>query len=95
MGIIKSTGEKSSTQIRLQQSDDVFSLKSLKTFLKDEGFNILKKGGYFLKPFTHHQMKQILDNEIIDDKILNGLYLVGQEIEELSSEIYCLCKKNN
>tara|TARA_B100001057_G_scaffold439640_1_gene472971 strand:+ start:2049 stop:2777 length:729 start_codon:yes stop_codon:yes gene_type:complete len=95
MGIIKSTAEKSTTQIRLQQSDDVFSLKSFQTFLKDKGFNILKKGGYFLKPFTHHQMKKILDNEIIDDKILNGLYMVGQEIEELSSEIYCLCKKNN
>tara|TARA_B110001450_G_C17658742_1_gene496336 strand:+ start:2462 stop:3208 length:747 start_codon:yes stop_codon:yes gene_type:complete len=92
IGLIKSIGEKSKTQINLQQSNQVFSLKSLQLFLNRSGFDVLKKGGYFIKPFTHNQMKQILENGIIDDKILDGLYLVGEEIQDLSSEIYCLCK---
>jgi len=95
MGLIKSTGEESKTQIDLQQSNQVFSLKTLRLFLNSSGFDVLKKGGYFIKPFTHDQMKQILDNGIIDDKVLNGLYLVGEEVQDLSAEIYCLCKIKN
>ena len=92
MGLIKTIGEESKTQIDLQQSNQVFSLRSLPLFLSSNGFDVFEKGGYFLKPFTHHQMKALLDNEIIDDNVLNGLFLVGEEIQDLSSEIYCLCK---
>jgi 2-polyprenyl-3-methyl-5-hydroxy-6-metoxy-1,4-benzoquinol methylase len=95
MGLIENIGEESRTQINLQQSNQVFSLKSFSSFLNSSGFDVLKKGGYFIKPFTHDQMKQILDNGIIDDKVLNGLYLAGEEIQDLSSEIYCLCKIKN
>ena len=50
-------------------------------------FEIIDKGGYFIKPFSHSQMAKMLEYEIIDEKSLEGLYNL-KVLEEFSSEIF-------
>ena len=86
-GIIPSLDERSNTQIRLQQNE-FFDLNELNNFIKKAGFYAIDKGSYFVKPFTHGQMSNLLDNGIIDDAILDGFYNLTEEFPENGSEIY-------
>ncbi len=77
----------SDTNYKLQQRK-VYDLEQLKRELSDCGFSILDSGSYFVKPFTHRQMSRILEEGIIDEKILDGLYKISKYIPEFGSEIY-------
>ena len=90
-GLIKDTHEMSDQNKRLEQHS-IFDLKSLQDMVEQAGFKIIGSGGYFIKPFTHIQMAQILEYKIISEEILNGLYKLTDYIPELSSEIWVNCK---
>lgn len=88
MGLIPELEVFSERNVLLQQKH-VFSLKSLKEIVAGLGWEILDSGSYFLKPFTHHQMHKILQENIIDLSTLDGLYNMGESnIADLGSEIY-------
>lgn len=71
------------------QQHAVFDMKTLKQLVNEENFKIIEEGSYFLKPFTHKQMQQCIDLEIINDDILNGLNgLCESHFKEYGSEIY-------
>ncbi len=86
-GIIENPNEFSDTQIKFQVNR-VFNLAILKNIVKDIGFEIIDSGSYFIKPFTHLQMKSLIENEIIDEDILDGLYNIIEYMPELGSEIF-------
>ena len=90
MGIIDSIFEFSSTNIRMQQNR-VFNLVSLRDLLEKHKYKILDTGSYFIKPFTHNQMSRITDNNIIDKKILDGLFGMTTYFPDLGSEIFVNC----
>lgn len=92
MGLIKDEHELSEKGILFQQNR-VFDMNSLKKLVKQEGFEIVKEGSYFVKPFSHDQMKAILDAGFIDQKVLDGLYRLSDVIPEYGSEIYLNLKK--
>jgi hypothetical protein len=91
MGIIDSVYQLSDRNILLQQTT-VFDLKSLSELLMKNGFNIIKAGSSFIKPFTHQQMHDMLKHNTINDKTLDGLYKMEQYMPDLGSEIFVNCK---
>lgn len=87
MGLINSVYNKSDMQVKLQITN-TFDLDSLEKILNESGFDIVEKGSYFFKPFTHNQMKAIVDNDIIDVGVLDGLYDVNKYFPLNGSEIF-------
>lgn len=53
-----------------------------------KNIEVLEKGSYFLKPFTHRQMKLCLNIGILDEKIIDGLDRMTKYMSELGSEIF-------
>ena len=96
MGIIKDTHEKSSRNIELQQNYN-FSTDTLKKMIMNlsKKVEITKLSTFFLKPFTHDQMFLMFSEEIIDKKVIDGLYEVSSETEGLGSEIACVITFND
>jgi SAM-dependent methyltransferase len=92
MGLIKSQLEMSNLNIQYQQNR-VFNLDSLEKLATDYDFNVIEKGSYFIKPFTHTQMQKMMDNNIIDTKVLDGFYNLIKHFPDLGSEIYINFKK--
>lgn len=89
--LINSIYEKSDTQKILQQFY-TFDIQSMRNLLESLDFEVLKTGSYFLKPFSHKQMKNLVDNKIINDQILDGLHKMIKYFPEFGSEIYLICK---
>jgi SAM-dependent methyltransferase len=92
MGLIQSQMEMSDLNIQYQQNR-VFDLNSLEKLVSDYDFNVIEKGSYFVKPFTHAQMQKMIDNDIIDTKVLDGFYKLIKHLPGLGSEIYINFKK--
>jgi len=86
IGKLNSVYDKTQTHIKLQQNM-VFDMGKLVGLINQYGFEVIEKGGYFVKPFSHMQMQKMLECGIIDKKILDGLYEL-KELEEFGSEIY-------
>lgn len=87
-GLIDSVYDKSTTQLTFQQSH-IFDLNSLVNLLEYVGYKIIDSGSYFVKPFTHNQMSNIIANKIIDDTILDGFNNMIKYCRDIGSEIYC------
>ena len=85
--LISDLHEMSGNNIALQQSR-VFDMNSLSELVETSGFKIVDKGSFFLKPFTHRQMMEMLKNNVIDTNILNGLDRMTKYFPEFGSEIY-------
>lgn len=88
-GYIQHTSDKSEKNIILQQTS-VFNLQTLKDLICESicGVEILDQGSYFVKPFTHGQMEQLLSTGIIEKKVLDGLYELVDYLPEFGSEIF-------
>lgn len=77
------------------QQNTVFDLNALMDLARSCGFNIIESGSYFLKPFTHNQMQQAVDNGILDDQVMDGLYETGKILQGYGSEIYLNLRLKN
>jgi len=86
-GLIKSCFDMSDANLKLQQHR-VFDMCSLIKLVEDEGFKVLSSGSYFIKPFTHEQMYNILNRKIIDSKVIEGFNNLIKYLPEYGSEIY-------
>jgi phospholipid N-methyltransferase len=89
MGLIEDVKNMSLRNLKLQQHR-VYDMNSLLEELTSVGFDITEQGGYFIKPFTHAQMEAISPS--LDQTILDGLYKLGKDRPEWSSEIYVEAK---
>lgn len=73
---------------KLFQQHNVYDKDRLGKVVKSAGFRVIEEGSYFVKPFTHKQMFDMLENHIIDEKILDGLYDIAKYFPEYGSEIF-------
>ncbi len=80
--------------IKKYQIQRVYDIDKLTKEVEACGFKVVESGTYFPKFFTHDQMQACLDNEIISDEVLLGIYHLGKYIPELGSELYVQCIKN-
>ena len=87
LGYIKDIFQKSDTQIKMQQNN-VFSEQTLAKLLINNGFNIIEKGDYIFKPFTHAQMQLLIDRGIFTEEFLSGLARMSKYTKGMGSEIY-------
>lgn len=74
------------------QQHTVFDRKRLHKIVTVQGGVILNEGGFFVKPFSHKQMYAIMQAGILDENVLDGLYMLGSSMPEFASEIYVNCK---
>ena len=91
-GIISDTHDMSERNKTLQQNN-VFDLEKLKQLVEKTQLSVIQGGAYFVKPFTHAQMYEMLKHDIINEEILDGLYNIGKYMPDLGSEIYVNCRK--
>ena len=86
-GLIENISELSESNKRFQQNT-VFQLDQIKHLLVENSFEILDYGTIFIKPFTHSQMQKLVDLEILNDAIMDGLFNATSTLSDLGSEIY-------
>jgi 2-polyprenyl-3-methyl-5-hydroxy-6-metoxy-1,4-benzoquinol methylase len=91
MGIIERTDEFSESNIK-HQTKRIFDLSELEILASNNGFQVLDSGSYFIKPFTHSQMQEMINTNILNMNILNGLYELSDIIPDLGSEIFITFK---
>lgn len=91
LGILSNVFEQSEGNKRLQQNTN-FDMKRLRKMVEDSGLDILEEGAYFIKPFSHKQMQAMIDQQIIDDNVLEGLYNLSKYMPQFGSEIYVNCR---
>jgi len=87
MGLIDSIYQKSDTQLRLQ-GHTTFDMDHLIQLTTSVGFKVLDQGSFFVKPFTHAQMDQLLKAGMLTERMLDGLYGMAKHLPELGSEIF-------
>lgn len=92
MGLINDEHDMSERNILYQQYN-VFDICSLKNIFKENGFEIIDSGSYFIKPFTHSQMYEMMNSKIININILDALYDMIEYMPDLGSEIFINVKK--
>jgi SAM-dependent methyltransferase len=94
MGLISDLKEFSVSNIKYQ-TQRVFNIKDLEKTMSENGFQILDKGSYFIKPFTHTQMQCMIDKNIIDQGVLEGLNNLSKSLPDFGSEIFITVKLNS
>lgn len=87
MGITESVFEMSARNVKFQQQR-IFDLKTLSSLVTESGFEVIDSGSFFLKPFTHKQMDELIKHKIISSAVLEGLYNIVKYMPEMGSEIY-------
>ena len=95
MKLIPDVYQKSETQSLMQQSSTVYDKGKLETLCKLCGFEVLRFGTYFIKPFTHSQMQMCLDKHIFNEDLLDGLNQLISYIPDYGSEIFIQLKVDN
>ena len=96
MGLVESIFEKSERNHSLQQSNifDKISLIQLITNTLPDIY-IKECQSFFIKPFTHDQMMKCLDQNIINNKVIDGFYKLSKIFPEVGCELYCFFSKVN
>ena len=87
MGLIDALQAISPRQRQLQQQR-TFDLDSLVGLCEGAGFEVLERGSYFIKPFTHDQMSELQRVGMLDERMLAGLYGLERELPGFGSEIF-------
>jgi acetyltransferase-like isoleucine patch superfamily enzyme len=91
MGLIDSIYQKSEHD-ELFDRQNVFNRNSFNDLMKSHRFKVIDSGSYFLKPFTHSQMDDLLNKEIINEKVLDGLDRIIEFFPDMGAELWNICK---
>lgn len=87
MGLIDSPKALSSTQLTMQQRS-TYDSQALHAELNRAGFRVTDSGSLFVKPFTHAQMQQLVDQGFMTTAMLDGLDRLADVQPDLGSEIW-------
>lgn len=91
MGIADSIFQKSSHD-ELFEREKIFDCKSFNKLFIENKFKVVESGSYFIKPFTHSQMDEILVKGIIDESALEGFDRMIEILPGMGAEIWNLSK---
>jgi hypothetical protein len=87
MELTKNEFERSKSNIQFQQNN-IFNLNSLIEIVEKNGFIVLESGSYSFKPFTHQQMQDMINLNLITEKMLDGFFKMEKFLPEVGSEIF-------
>jgi SAM-dependent methyltransferase len=93
LGILENTTALTSTEIMMQQYSN-YSPDSLQNLLKELGYTIDLSVTNFLKPHTHKQMQNWVDEGLLTEAKLQSLYELSELFEPYNSEIFILARKS-
>lgn len=93
MGLIDDVHQLSEANHVLQQHS-VFDLDMLCELVEVSDMQVIDRGSYFCKPFTHQQMYKLWEMEILNEKMLDGFDQMIQYMPQYGSEIYVNAKVN-
>lgn len=91
MGLLDDVHDMSGNNVDFQQNN-VFDSDNLRKMIEDNGFVVVEEGSFFVKPFSHKQMYAMVEKEIINETVLDGLYKLGDYMPDFGSEIYVNCR---
>lgn len=91
MHIIEDTKQFSENNIKFQQNS-VFDETSLCNMLNDNGMDVMECRDFFIKPFSHEQMYNMMEQGIINNQTLDALYLLSDRMKGIGSELYAIAK---
>jgi|WetSurMetagenome_2_1015567.scaffolds.fasta_scaffold07900_2 SAM-dependent methyltransferase len=94
MGYINNIFEKSETNTRLQVKW-VFNKDSLYKVVQNSGFEVLDFGTYFIKLFTNEQMEKVIDLDIFEKDILQGLENMVKYLPDMGCEMFVNIRRKN
>ncbi len=86
MGLIDSLVQKSERQIQYQQHQ-TFDMDSIKALMDAAGLDVLHQETFFIKPFSHGQMQELLDLGFMSRRMLDGLSLLSEDLPDMGAEI--------
>lgn len=87
MGLIDRADELSGRDYRFGRSG-VFNKTSLCELVTACGFKVIRDGTYFIKPFTHDQMGQLLGDGILPAAVVEGLYRISKHFPDNGCELF-------
>lgn len=87
MGLIDSPYSLSANQSALQQQR-TFDTQSLIGTMASSGFAVFEAGTFFVKPFAHAQMAELIERGFLTPQMLDGLYALEKTLPEFGSEIF-------
>jgi hypothetical protein len=87
MGLIPHPGAMSDTQVTMQQRG-IYDVPGLDAELTAAGFAVRERGSLLVKPFTHAQMQQLMDDGFLTPELLDGFDRLAQLLPELGSELW-------
>lgn len=87
MGLIPDPATESAVQRQMQQRT-VYETSGLEQELNRAGFAVRDRGSIFVKPFTHGQMQQLVDEQFMTPRMLEGLDRLAVSLPELGSEVW-------
>ncbi|MCI9416616.1 MAG: class I SAM-dependent methyltransferase [Eubacterium sp.] len=95
MGLLDDVHQFSERNHILQQQT-VFDMESLKRLVRSENYQIIESGSIFLKPFSHKQMQQCIEHQILSMDVLEAMDRICESyMKEYGSEIYLNMRKMN
>lgn len=94
MKIIKSADELTARNKNLMQ-ERVYDINTITADINMGGLKVDKSESYFIKPFTHKQMYEMVNLGIIDKDMLTGLFELTtvKGLEDFGAEIILACSK--
>ena len=92
-GLIQQIGDLTATATHFNRHS-TFDLSSLIAFVENAGFKVLDTSGgsYFMKPFNHAKMTELMKLGIIDENLLDGLNKLTKYFPNNGAEIFVNCK---
>jgi acetyltransferase-like isoleucine patch superfamily enzyme/2-polyprenyl-3-methyl-5-hydroxy-6-metoxy-1,4-benzoquinol methylase len=91
MGIIGNIYQRSEHD-ELFERKNVYDRDTFNELFTRNKFKIIDSGSYFVKPFAHSQMDDLLNRNIIDKSFLDGLNKMITYLPDFGSELWNSCK---
>ena len=73
----------------------VYDSITLNRELELAGFEIVARGGIFLKPFADFQMDKLIDAGIVGTPQMEGLYRMGYEYPDMCADVYAIARRKD
>ena len=86
-GIIETIYQMSENDI-LFNRQNIFDQKSFDQLFTNNGFVSIETGSYFIKPFNHQQMHELVSNNIVSARVMDGLDKMIRYLPEMGAELF-------
>lgn len=87
MGMVSDVYAQSGLQKTFKQPR-IFDMAQLTALAQGVGYKVAESGSFFMKPFTHGQMMSLVNNGLVTEQMLDGLWALTKHFPDAGSEIY-------